>query len=62
MISFTARKREERLLGKWYLTASLQVNSRGANNYISNGLYSFFRTGVNSRMFHKFVKQNIDTP
>lgn len=28
MISFTARKPEERVLGKWYLTANLQVNSR----------------------------------
>lgn len=40
MISFTARKREKRVLGKWCLTANLQVSSRGANNHISNGLYS----------------------
>lgn len=33
MISFTARKREESVLGKWCLIANLQVNSRGANNH-----------------------------
>lgn len=59
MISFTARKREERVLGKRSLIANLQVNSRECQQHISNWLYSvcdaemaqntFSRAGVNSR-------------
>lgn len=59
MISFTARKREERVLGKRSLIANLQFNSRECQQHISNWLYSvcdaemaqntFSRAGVNSR-------------
>lgn len=71
MISFTARKREERGLGKRPLTANLQVNSRECQQHISNWFHSvcdaetaqntFSRAGVNSRTFPKFVRQDVDT-
>lgn len=69
MISFTARKREERVLGKRSLIANLQVNSRECQQHISNWLYSvcdaemaqntFSRAGVNSP---KFEQQAVNTP